>query len=29
MGAAYRFNIWHVVELDDPLETFSIEMVDV
>jgi hypothetical protein len=28
-GAVYRFNIHHLVEVDDPNELFSIEMVDV
>lgn len=28
-GAAYRFNVNHVVEVDDPLEMFSIDHVDV
>jgi hypothetical protein len=28
-GRAYRFSVWHTMELDDPLAPFPIEMVDV
>jgi len=28
-GPAYRFSVWHTLELDDPLSLFPIEMVDV
>ncbi len=28
-GRAYRFSVWHTLELDDPLAPFPIEMVDV
>jgi len=28
-GRAYRFSVWHTMELDDPLELFPIEMVQV
>ncbi len=29
VGPAYRFSVWHVMELDDPLEIFPITYVDV
>ena len=29
MGPVYRFNVWHTVDMADPMETFSIEMVEV
>jgi hypothetical protein len=29
VGMTYGFNVWHTMELDDPLEPFPIEMVDV
>ena len=29
MGPVYRFNICHLVEPDNPLEMFNVEMVDV
>jgi hypothetical protein len=29
MGETYEFNLWHIMEIDDPLEPFPIEMVDV
>ncbi|MEM7250205.1 MAG: acyclic terpene utilization AtuA family protein [Pseudomonadota bacterium] len=29
MGPTYEFNIWHIMEIDDPLEPFPIEMVSV
>lgn len=28
VGAAYRFSVWHAMELDDPLEIFPTEIVD-
>jgi len=28
VGMTYAFNVWHTMELDDPMEPFSIEMVD-
>lgn len=28
VGPAYRFSVWHAMELDDPLEVFPIEIVD-
>jgi len=28
VGPAYRFSVWHAMELDDPLEIFPIEYVD-
>ena len=28
VGPTYSFNVWHAMELDDPLEIFPIEMVD-
>ncbi len=28
-GRAYRFSVWHTLDLDDPLAPFPIEMVDV
>jgi hypothetical protein len=28
VGPAYRFSVWHTMELDDPLEIFPITMVD-
>jgi hypothetical protein len=27
-GAAYQFNVWHVLELDDPLEACSVDVVE-
>lgn len=29
LGEVYRFNVHHVIEVDDPLETFRIEMEDI
>ncbi len=29
VGMTYRFNVWHVMEIDDPLEPFPIEMIEV
>ncbi len=29
VGETYEFNIWHIMEIDDPLEPFPIEMVEV
>lgn len=29
VGEAYRFNVWHVVELDDPCEIFPISFEEV
>jgi hypothetical protein len=29
MEPVYRFNVWHVVGLDNPMETFSIDTVTV
>lgn len=29
VGQTYEFNIWHIMEIDDPLEPFPIEMVEV
>ncbi len=29
VGETYEFNLWHIMEIDDPLEPFPIEMVDV
>jgi len=29
VGSAYAFSVWHVMELDDPLEPFPITMIDV
>ena len=29
IGMTYRFNVWHVMQVDDPLEPFRIEMTDV
>ena len=29
VGATYELNIWHIMEIDDPLEPFPIEMVNV
>jgi len=29
VGPTYEFNIWHVMEIDDPLKPFPIEMVEV
>ena len=29
VGPAYRFSVWHAMELDDPLEIFPIEIVDI
>lgn len=29
VGPTYEFNIWHIMEIDDPLEPFPIEMVEV
>ena len=29
VGRAYRFSVWHAMELDDPLEIFPIQMVEV
>jgi hypothetical protein len=29
VGEAYEFNLWHIMEIDDPLEPFPIEMVEV
>lgn len=29
VGMTYAFNVWHTMELDDPLEPFPIEMVEV
>ncbi|HAA92217.1 MAG TPA: hypothetical protein DCE33_07205 [Rhodospirillaceae bacterium] len=29
VGQTYEFNIWHVMEIDDPLAPFPIEMVEV
>jgi hypothetical protein len=29
VGMTYGFNVWHTMELDDPLEPFPIEMVEV
>lgn len=29
VGRAYRFSVWHTMELDDPMEIFPIEYVDV
>lgn len=29
VGRAYRFNIWHIVELDDPCEIFPMDMYDI
>jgi hypothetical protein len=28
VGETYEFNLWHIMEIDDPLEPFPIEMVD-
>ncbi|MDP7546767.1 MAG: acyclic terpene utilization AtuA family protein, partial [Alphaproteobacteria bacterium] len=28
VGETYEFNLWHIMEIDDPLEPFRIEMVD-
>ena len=28
VGPAYQFSVWHAMELDDPLEVFPIEMVE-
>ena len=29
IGETYEFNLWHIMEIDDPLEPFPITMVDV
>jgi hypothetical protein len=29
VGQTYEFNLWHIMEIADPLEPFPIEMVDV
>jgi hypothetical protein len=29
VGRAYRFSVWHAMELDDPLEIFPITMVEI
>ena len=29
VGMTYGFNVWHTMELDDPLAPFPIEMIDV
>ncbi len=29
LGVAFKFNIWHVMEIDDPLEVFPIEIVEI
>lgn len=29
VGPCYRFSVWHALELDDPLEIFPIEMIEV
>ena len=29
MGMTYRFNVWHTMQVDDPLEPFQIEMIDI
>ncbi|RTZ44399.1 hypothetical protein EKL30_07405 [Candidimonas sp. SYP-B2681] len=28
VGPTYRFSVWHAMELDDPLEIFPIELVN-
>ena len=28
VGPAYRFTVWHAMELDDPLEVFPMEMIE-
>ena len=28
-GPVYRFSVWHLLELDDPYEPFSIELMDI
>ncbi|MBT7663344.1 MAG: hypothetical protein HN608_00400, partial [Rhodospirillaceae bacterium] len=28
VGETYEFNLWHIMEIEDPLEPFPIEMVD-
>jgi hypothetical protein len=29
VGPTYRFSVWHAMELDDPLEIFPIEYIDI
>ncbi|MBT6272518.1 MAG: acyclic terpene utilization AtuA family protein [Chromatiales bacterium] len=29
VGETYEFNLWHIMEIDDPLEPFPIDLVDV
>ena len=29
VGPTYEFNMWHIMEIDDPLEPFPMDLVDV
>ena len=29
VGPTYEFSMWHIMEIDDPLEPFPIEMVEI